>query len=84
MHVINMNYNNNNNVPADKRVHEKESEKISKYADLRIEVEPLHSGMASLHSVFFIAKISQQCRSISFRQSDASPDLGLVSGPGDY
>ena len=35
-------------VPTDKRVHEKESEEISKYADLRIEVEHLWNMSTSV------------------------------------
>ena len=35
-------------VPADKRVNEKESEKISKYRDLRIEVEHLWNMRTSI------------------------------------
>ena len=43
------------------------------------------SSMASLYSLLFVAKTSiRGSRSISFRQSDASPELGLVSGPEDY
>ena len=37
---------------------------------------------------FSLLRAAQMCirgsRSISYRQSDASPELGLVSGPGDY
>ena len=38
--------------------------------------------------LFSLLRAAQMCirgsRSISYRQSDASPELGLVSGPGDY
>ena len=61
------------------------AEKLSKHNSA------LNSGTLALMRVtlsFSLLRAATMCiqgsRSISYRQSDASPDLGLVRGPGDY